>query len=79
MGCELDGPGSIGTSDFSLLHSVQTGSAAHTASHPMGTGGSSSGVKRLVREADDSLPSTDEVKNVGAVSPLPHTSSWRGA
>jgi hypothetical protein len=26
--------------DFSLLHIVQTGSAAHPASYPMGTGGS---------------------------------------
>jgi hypothetical protein len=25
--------------DFSLLHNVQTGSGAHPASYPMGTGG----------------------------------------
>jgi hypothetical protein len=26
--------------DFSLLNAIQTGSAVHTASYPMGTGGS---------------------------------------
>jgi hypothetical protein len=31
--------------DFSLLHSVQTGSGAHTASCTMGTGGSFPGGK----------------------------------
>jgi hypothetical protein len=30
---------------FSLLHAVQTGSGAHPASYPMGTGGSFSGAK----------------------------------
>jgi hypothetical protein len=38
----MDGQGSIpGRSrDFSLLHSVQTGSGAHPASYPRGTGDS---------------------------------------
>jgi hypothetical protein len=31
---------------FSLFHSVQTGSEAHPASYPMGTGGSFPGSKR---------------------------------
>jgi hypothetical protein len=31
------------------------------------------------READHSPPSSDEVKNVGTISPLPDMSSWRGA
>jgi hypothetical protein len=31
--------------NFSLLHRVQTGSGAHTASYPMGTGGTFPGVK----------------------------------
>jgi hypothetical protein len=31
------------------------------------------------READHSPPSSAEVKNVGAVPPLPHMSSWRAA
>jgi hypothetical protein len=45
--------------DFSLLYSVQTGSGAHTASYPE-------------READHSLPSSADVKNDGAIPPLPH-------
>jgi hypothetical protein len=37
-GYGLDGRGSIfGRRDFSLYHSVQTGSGAHPASYPMGT------------------------------------------
>jgi hypothetical protein len=35
------------------------------------------GIKRLVREADHSPPSTAECKNCGAVPPFPHTFSWR--
>jgi hypothetical protein len=37
------------------------------------------GVKRLGREADHSPPSSAEVKNCGAVPPLPHISSWNSA
>jgi hypothetical protein len=33
--------------DLSLLHSVQTGSGAHPASYPMGTGGSFPGCKEV--------------------------------
>jgi hypothetical protein len=36
-------------------------------------------VKQPGREADNSPPSSAEVKNGGAITPLPHTSSWRGA
>jgi hypothetical protein len=36
-------------------------------------------VKRLVREADHAPPSSAEVKNGGAIPPLPHTSSWHSA
>jgi hypothetical protein len=36
----------------------------------------SPGVKRPGREADHSPQSSSEVKNGGAISPLPHTSSW---
>jgi hypothetical protein len=46
----------------------------------MGTRGSfPGGVKRPGRESDHSLPSSAEVKNGGAIPPLPHTSSWRSA
>jgi hypothetical protein len=42
-------------------------------------GALSPGVKRQGREADHSLPSSAEVKNGGAISPLLHTSSWNSA
>jgi hypothetical protein len=38
---------------FALLHGVQTGSGAHTASYPMSTQRSFPGVKRQGREADN--------------------------
>jgi hypothetical protein len=46
-GYELDGSGSIPCRgrDFSLLHSVQTGSGVHPASYTMGTGVFFPGVK----------------------------------
>jgi hypothetical protein len=55
-----------------LFHSGQTGSGAYPASSPMSTGGASLGVTRPGREADYSPPSGAEVKNVGAIPPLPH-------
>jgi hypothetical protein len=39
----------------------------------------SPGVKRQGREGDHSFPYTAEIKNGGAIPPLPHTSSWRSA
>jgi hypothetical protein len=36
------------------------------------------GVMWQGREADNSPPSNAEIKNSGAIAPLPHTSSWRG-
>jgi hypothetical protein len=36
-------------------------------------------VKRPEREADHSPPSSAEVKNGGAIPPLPHMYSWHGA
>jgi hypothetical protein len=39
----------------------------------------SSGVERLGREADHSTTPSAEVKNSGAIPPLPHASSWRDA
>jgi len=44
----------------------------------MGTG-DLPGVKRPGREADHSSPCYGELKMRGTVSPLPHTSSWRGS
>jgi hypothetical protein len=57
--------------DFSLLHSVQTGSGAHPIFHPMGTGGSFSGVKWKGREDHHSPQQSAEFKNVGATTALP--------
>jgi hypothetical protein len=51
------------TGNFSLFNRVQTGSGAHPASYPMGTGGSFLWVKRPGREADHSPPCSAEVKN----------------
>jgi hypothetical protein len=72
MGYGLDGRDSI-------LHRVQTNCGAQPASYSMGTGGSFHAVKRQGREADRSLPSSAEVKNGGAMPPLPNTSSRHGA
>jgi hypothetical protein len=64
---------------FSLLHSVQTSSGAHPTSYLIGTGTVSPGVKRLRREANQPPPTGAEVKNGGAIPPLPHTFSWHSA
>jgi hypothetical protein len=54
-----------GAEDFSSSPCVQTGSGAHPASYPMGTGGCSfPGVKEWPgRDADHQPPSSAEVKN----------------
>jgi hypothetical protein len=53
--------------DFSLFHSVQTGRGAHPASYTMGAGAVSPG-----HEADQSSPSSAEVKNGGNTYTLPY-------
>jgi hypothetical protein len=53
-----------GAKDFSSILCVQTGSGAHPASCPMGTGGPFPGGKaRPGRDADHSPPSSAEVEN----------------
>jgi hypothetical protein len=70
----------VGAGNFSLHHRVQNGSEAHPASYPIGTGGSSLGVKRPEREADHSRPCSAEVKEcVVLYLHSPNTHSWRGA
>jgi hypothetical protein len=65
---------------FSLWHHVQTGSGAHTASYPMGTGGSLHGVKQPGCETDHSPPSSAKVKAcVELYFHSPNTFSWGGA
>jgi hypothetical protein len=69
-----------GARDLSLLHSVQTGSGAHPASIQWVPGALYPGAKRPGREETDYSPSSSaEVKNGGAIPPLPNTTSWRGA
>jgi hypothetical protein len=46
---------------------------------PVGTGGSFPWVKGAGPVADQSSPSSAEVKNDGDISPLPNTSSWNVA
>jgi hypothetical protein len=56
---------SAGATDFSSILFVQTGSGAHPASCPMGTGGPFPGGKaRPGRDADHSPPTSAEVVNV---------------
>jgi hypothetical protein len=61
--------------DFPPSHNLQTGSGAHSASYPMGTGGISPGVKRPGCQADCSPLCSAEVKKGGAIHPLPRKSS----
>jgi hypothetical protein len=76
-GYRLNGRGSVPgrTKDVSLLHSVQTRSGAHQASYPVSTGALSPEEERPGREVDHSPPSSVEIKNDGAIPPLPHASS----
>jgi hypothetical protein len=55
---------------FFLLHSIQTGSAAHPASYPIGT----SGEGRPGSEAEHSSTSSAEINNGGAIPLLPQMS-----
>jgi hypothetical protein len=66
-----------GARDFSILHSVHTGSGAHPASYPMGD--LSLGVKRPGRETNHSYLPDAEVKNGGDIRQFPHMSSWLSA
>jgi hypothetical protein len=52
----------MGVGKFYLRHHVQTGSGAHPASYPIGTGGSFHGGKVAGREADHSPSSSAKVK-----------------
>jgi hypothetical protein len=75
MGYRLDGPGLIlAVQDFSLLHSIQTSSVAHSGSYSDGIRGSFLGVKWQEHEVDNSPPSRADVKNDRAIIPLTHVS-----
>jgi hypothetical protein len=57
---------------FSLLHKDQDRSESHTTSIQWVARAVFSGLKRQRREADNSLPSSAEVKKGGIISPLSH-------
>jgi hypothetical protein len=57
---------------FHFFHRVQTGCQAHPASYPMGIEDYFyPRLKQQRREADRSPPSSAEIKNGGAIPPLP--------
>jgi hypothetical protein len=60
-----------GDGNFSLQHHVQTGSGAHPASYPIGGRSYFPGVRRARREADNSPPSSAEVKNAWRYTSTP--------
>jgi hypothetical protein len=62
--------------EYVYLHSVRTGSGAHPASCPLGTGGAVPGVKWQGHEADQLPTSIAEMKNGGAIPLLRHMPSW---
>jgi hypothetical protein len=49
--------------DFSPLHVIQASFGTHAASYPLRTGPLSPGVKQSESEADNSPPTSAEVKN----------------
>jgi hypothetical protein len=57
--------------EFSLLHVAQTGSGAHPASYPMGTGSFSPEVKRPGSETDDSPSTSAEIKKMCVYTSTP--------
>jgi hypothetical protein len=74
-GYGLDGRGvgvrvPVGSIIF-FFHVVQTGSGTHPASYPMGTGVIFPGVKRSVREADHSAPTSAEIKKTWSYTSIP--------
>jgi hypothetical protein len=70
----LDGEGSITGKGKTFLQSVQARHGAHPHSYPMRSGGAlSSGANRQEREADHTPPSSEEVKNSVAITPLSYT------
>jgi hypothetical protein len=69
-----------GAGDFSFHHRVQTGSGAHPASYPMGTGASFRGGKAAGSGADHSSPSSAEVKEFAELYlHSTDTPSWCGS
>jgi hypothetical protein len=78
MGYGVDGRGSNPGRD-KILYSAASRPTLGPIQSPIQLvlGVLSSGLKWPGCEADHSPPSSAEVQNVGAIPPLPHTSSWR--
>jgi hypothetical protein len=64
--------GLSGQGFFSLRHRVQTDSGAHSASCPVGTGGSFPRIKRAGREADH-FNLVLKLRMYGAIPQFPHS------
>jgi hypothetical protein len=81
IGYALDGRSSISGRGkrFDSIPQRQDRLWGHPASYPTSTRGLSRWLKRSESEADNSPPSSPDVKNCGAVPPLPHRTSWRSA
>jgi len=62
--------------DFPLRQRVQTDSGIHPISYSVSTGDLFTGIKRSEHEADHSRVSNAEVKMLGVLPSLPHSSSW---
>jgi hypothetical protein len=78
----MDDTGSIpgkGKRFFSIPYSLDRGMVSALASFRMGTGGFHPRLKPPGRQDDHSPASSAEIKNGGAIPPIPHTFSWRGA
>jgi hypothetical protein len=68
--------------DIYILHNVQTGSGAHLASYTMGTGGcfhKGNAVGRVKLTTHLHLRLVSRLRKPGAINPLPHSPSRRGA
>jgi hypothetical protein len=64
-----------GEMDCSLLHTVQISPGTNQSVIQLVPDALSQDLKGLGRKADNSPQSSDEIKNDGAIPPLPHTSS----
>jgi hypothetical protein len=80
-GYEQDGRGLIPSKGKVFLLSMDSRPAPGPTQTPIQLvlGTFSPGLKRPAREADYSPPFNAEVKNGGAIPPLPHISSWLSA
>jgi hypothetical protein len=81
MGYGLEGRGSnLGKGKIFLFSTTSRPNLGPTQRLiPWVSGAISPEVKGPGREADNSPPSSAEVRNVGAIPPLPHTPSWHSA